>query len=139
MQLKLVSLGLVAAFMTNVIAKPINNPGLDGTLQGFTTDDDKIVENAFYYGASGIPSKVIADLISKLHSGTGVAASNAAPAVQDTVQAIENNSGITGDVVRIIGASSGYTHRASYEDNKLERRSPIVNGLPVVGKILGSD
>ncbi len=35
--------------------------------------------------------------------GTGVAVANAAPAVQDTVHALQHNHGLAGDVVNIIG------------------------------------
>lgn len=126
--------------------------------------------------------------------GTGAATSNAGPAAEYTVEAIQNNSGLLGDVARVVGGGSGHARRAyahdsleavegekkgstgeklvgvvaekggsadrerelskvneqgtsttaTYEDNKPEHRSsfpkdlPVMGGVPVVGKILGT-
>lgn len=182
MQLKLASLGLIAAFMTNAIAKPIYESGISGNLQ----DSGAAAAAA----ASGL-GKALDEIFSKNELGAGVGAgvANSAPAVQDTVSKIQENSGILGDVARTIGG--GYARRTyapdsietteleedeekdlaeeesataaaennesvdskeeiseddseeessedtDSEDSNLERRNSIINGLPVVGNVLG--
>lgn len=182
MQLKLASLGLIAVFMTNVFALPIYESGISSNLQ----DSGAAAAAA----ASGL-GKAFDVFFSKNELGAGVGAglANSAPAVQDTVSKIQENSGLVGDVVKTIGGGNA---RRAYapdstdateleedeekdlaeeelataaaennesvdskeeisdddseqessegvdsEDSNLERRNSIVNGLPVVGNVLG--